>query len=141
MSSLLVDTMDLDLANEIEQSQGPGLYEIRVRLADFISSEEIDKLSQALLDAGVDLKSVTLIEGEDLPYISIVYQKYEPTTRLSAFPVAIIPLLTTALVVGVIAVAIFNLESITKTVLAVGAVLFLLALALKQPLTEAARRL
>lgn len=135
MSQAIVETADVNYASQIEKTLPPGVYKVKIDTSGPVSPEELTNVYNKLSDAGVIVKAVDMLPTG----LQVTYEK--PPAGISALPVAIIPLIGLALIVGIVAVAIFNLESITKTVLVVLGGLILLAFVLKQPLTEAARRI
>jgi len=141
MANLLGETTDVSEAMAIERDAPPGLLEVRLNLLSPISQEELNGLHNYFLDSGVDVKGCLQQRVRGLYQISIKYQKHAPSGSIAQWSL-LIPLIPTALIGVLVAIGIFKIESIMKSilpiVLAVGGFTIISLAIVRKPLEAAA---
>lgn len=115
MSTLLIDTTDVNEAVSEEAALPPGDYEVRFYSPNPVSRDVEQDIFDHLYNSGVDVRGVYQRKTDGLWYIGVIYEKPAPYEAVAALPVAVIPLIAFGFIATLIGIGIFRVENIAKS--------------------------
>lgn len=145
--TLISEGVDIDQMAAVENSQPPGLYDIRFYLTEPVSAGDKTLIVQDLRAAGVQLIGIDSRKSDGLWYVSVKYRRPEPPPpgEYAFLPLAVIPLIGFGLIATLVGIGIFKMEDITNNIVKIlaigGGIIIVTAALLRQPATEYIRKL
>jgi len=109
-------TTNVSEAAAVEQSLGPGVYDIRLELTEKASPEDLVSIVEHLSANGIDVVSVNQWEDSGVWVVSIKYRKAEPSEVIGFLPLAVIPLIAFGFVAVLVGVGIYKIEDISNNI-------------------------
>ena len=145
MPTLLAETADIEKAILEEKAAPPGLLEVRFYLTEPVPSDDLQAMYRHLYENGVDVRSVKQAKARGLYYVSVIYNKPQPSESIAFLPLAIIPLIAFVFVSALIGIGIFKVENIARSLgmlalIIIGGTIVLAAI-LRKPIERVAERI
>lgn len=124
-----------------EQNMPPGPVEVRLYFDLAPNPQDIEALKQKLVENNIGIRDIYYGTEDNTFFVGVVYDK-PSLSGISVFPVAIIPLLSTAIIAALVGIGIFNIEDISNNIGKLLLIIFggtiALAALLRKPLENAA---